>query len=1517
MRAADEAELLQEVCRIAVEQGGYSTAWVGLVRHDQAQSIEPVASAGCHEDFFALIHPSWADNEFGHGPAGLAVRTRKPQTVRDVSTDRRFTRSRQLAAPRGFAANATLPLIVADEVIGVFGMFAGKPQAFDRDELQLLVELADDIAYGYRNLQLQRAQREAQAQLLKMDRARRVVAECHRALARASDEQHLYEQLCRILTGPGGYQATWVGRVEHDARKSITPLAQSGYPPDYFDLAEISWSADTPRGRGPAGKAVRTGIAQQQRNIDIRRGIDAWRASVEDERNPGSALLIPLKESEQVVAVLGVVAGEKDAFDADEVALLEQLAADVAYGRSNLRHREAQRHAEQKVAESERRYHATFDLVPVGINHIEPEGTIVLANRRFEQMLGYGPGELTGRNIRELRLNDDSEYVRRLLALRKQLYEGAIDRFTTEHLYRRKDGVPVWVEVTITLMRDAAGEPLHDVSAVVDITERKRAEQLQRIEHAVARALARAEDAEGGTAAVIRGICSRDQWECGRYYEVDDAAGVLRLAVSWGISDPAIERFISEQGAPEFKPGMGLVGCAWQSGQPIWSEDAQNDPRSLSKHLGVDTWIRSVFAFPVTSGVHCIGVLVLFSRMPREADERVLRAVAAIGSQIGQFRQRKLAEEALRRSEERFRSLTELSSDWYWEQDSEFRFTAVSGGVIQSLAPVLGKTRWEIAGNVLDDAAWAAHKAVLAARQPFRDFEYAREAPDGERQYLSINGRPLFDATGAFVGYRGTGKNITEQRRIADELRRFRASMDMSGDMILILDRATLRYIDANSTACRVLGYSREELLALSAPDIILETREQLERTLSHINDGATISTRRGVFRRKDGSLMPFEATRRVLRSGDQWLLVAIARDITERIASEQALQLSHERLRNQAQQQRLIAEFGRHALANVDLDDVLDHAVRMVATALDAELCDMFELHPDGRALTLKAAVGRPPDWINRHVVPAREGSVASYSLSRIKPLIIEDLEMPDPRYARTALREQGVRSGVQVPIHGPAGPIGLLGAYSRKLHRYTEEDVSFLDSVANILAAAVERKNAEDRLAYLAQFDSLTGLPNRHLFHDRLAQALAQARRKETLMAVLFIDLDRFKLVNDTLGHAAGDALLKQAAARLQQCVRASDTVGRLGGDEFSAILPELAEPGDASVVAQKIIDVLAQPFSLDGHEIYVSASIGITVYPVDGEVAGTLIMNADAAMYRAKEQGRGNYQYFTREMNERALLRMHMESQLRRALEREEFVLHYQPRIELRGGTICGFEALLRWRHPEKGLVGPMEFIPILEETGLIVPVGEWVITQACRQLTAWQQAGLSVPPIAVNLSARQFQQKDLESSVRRILRETGTDPALMQFEITESLLMHDPEGVASTLRGLHESGVKISVDDFGTGYSSLAYLKRFPLDALKIDRAFIRDIATDPEDATITLAIINLAHSLQLEVVAEGVETAAQLDFLAAHGCDEMQGYYFSMPVEAQYCEAMLHQGLRLDRSAARPNQSILRSLPGLV
>jgi diguanylate cyclase (GGDEF)-like protein/PAS domain S-box-containing protein len=454
---------------------------------------------------------------------------------------------------------------------------------------------------------------------------------------------------------------------------------------------------------------------------------------------------------------------------------------------------------------------------------------------------------------------------------------------------------------------------------------------------------------------------------------------------------------------------------------------------------------------------------------------------------------------------------------------------------------------------------------------------------------------------------------------------------------------------------------------------------------------------------------------------------------------------------------------------------------------------------------------------------------------------------------------------------------------------------------SVQVVMRDITERKKANERLNYLAQYDSLTGLPNRSLFRDRLEHSLAQAKRSGRPAAVLYIDLDRFKTVNDTLGHAIGDKLLQQVAERLAQCVRRGDTVGRFGGDEFGMILLDLAKPGDAAVVAQKINDALARPFDLDGHRTFATASIGITLYPGDATDAAALNMNADAAMYRAKELGRNNYQFFTQEMNERAKQRMHMEASMRRALERGEFLLHYQPKVDLASGAICGIEALLRWVQPEKGLVSPAEFIPVLEDTGLIVPVGEWVTREACRQIASWQQAGLEVPPVAVNLSARQFQQKNLVGMMRDILGESGVGAALLQFEITESLLMNDPEGAVRTLLGLKELGVMLSVDDFGTGYSSLAYLKRFPLDALKIDRAFIKDIVTDADDAAITLAIINLAHNLKLKVIAEGVETEAQLNLLALHACDEMQGYYFSRPVPAAELEAMLREGRRLTRS----------------
>lgn len=454
-------------------------------------------------------------------------------------------------------------------------------------------------------------------------------------------------------------------------------------------------------------------------------------------------------------------------------------------------------------------------------------------------------------------------------------------------------------------------------------------------------------------------------------------------------------------------------------------------------------------------------------------------------------------------------------------------------------------------------------------------------------------------------------------------------------------------------------------------------------------------------------------------------------------------------------------------------------------------------------------------------------------------------------------------------------------------------------------------ERKQAEDRLSYIAQFDNLTGLPNRHLFHDRLAQTLAQARRNNAKVGLMFIDLDRFKTINDTLGHAAGDKLLAYAGKCFRKALRTGDIVGRIGGDEYAVVLHDLARPDDARVVAQKIASMLAVPLELGGQRISTSASIGIAIYPSDGESAEVLLQNADTAMYRAKQCGRNNHQFYLPEMNERVVERLELEIRLRSALQREEYVLHYQPKIDLGSGRVCGLEGLLRWNHPERGCIPPARFVPILEDTGLILSVGHWVLHTACQQAKQWQERLPRPVPVAVNLSPRQFHLRNLAQTVQRTLEEAGLEPALLELELTESVLMSDAEDAVRTLHALKDLGVHLTLDDFGTGYSSLAYLKRLPLDKLKIDRTFIQDTSTGRDGDAITVAIINLAHSLKLRVIAEGVETDAQLNFLREHGCDEIQGYYYSAAMPAEECEQVLKE----EPQVPLPHLNVLRVRAG--
>jgi diguanylate cyclase (GGDEF)-like protein/PAS domain S-box-containing protein len=422
--------------------------------------------------------------------------------------------------------------------------------------------------------------------------------------------------------------------------------------------------------------------------------------------------------------------------------------------------------------------------------------------------------------------------------------------------------------------------------------------------------------------------------------------------------------------------------------------------------------------------------------------------------------------------------------------------------------------------------------------------------------------------------------------------------------------------------------------------------------------------------------------------------------------------------------------------------------------------------------------------------------------------------------------------------------------------------------------------------KMAHLAHHDFLTGLPNRVLLTERLAQAIGLARRRCRQVALLFLDLDYFKHINDSLGHAVGDQLLQSVAGRLSGCVRQTDTVCRQGGDEFVILLTEIEQPQDAGRVAEKLLVAFAEPHPIGQHELHVTLSIGISVYPDDGINAETVMQNADTAMYHAKANGRNNYQFFAAGMNSRAVRRLGVETELRRALRQGEFRLYYQPQIDLASGAMTGVEALIRWLDPAFGLTGPSGFVPIAEECGLIVPIGRWVLREACRQVRSWLDAGLHAVPVAVNISAQEFRQAGFVEGVAAILRETGLAPRYLELELTENILMHDTESSARVLAALKAMGVRLAIDDFGTGYSSLGYLKRFPIDTLKIDQSFVRDLATDADDATIVSAVIGMGRNLKQRVIAEGVETDAQLAFLRAQQCDQGQGFLFNHPLPAE-------------------------------
>jgi diguanylate cyclase (GGDEF)-like protein/PAS domain S-box-containing protein len=823
---------------------------------------------------------------------------------------------------------------------------------------------------------------------------------------------------------------------------------------------------------------------------------------------------------------------------------------------------------------------------------------------------------------------------------------------------------------------------------------------------------------------------------------------------------------------------------------------------------------------------------------------------------------RRAAEEALRQSAEKYRTILEHMEEAYFELD-------LTGHLVfcnDALCRILDYRREELTAPSpdpyhLDDALSEQLKEVYRTGQPSTHFEWYARRKDGEKRCLTGSVTLVRDETGNAVGFRGVGRDTTDWKRTEEALReserRFRDLFDNAPVGYHEVD-ALGRYLRVNNTELAILGYTEEELLGQPVWEFIVEEASSEQSFHLKMAGRMPLQPYERTFRRKDGRLLPVLAEDRMLydaTGAPSGLRIAIS-DLTSRKRTEDALRDSEERY-------RLLVELSPDAIvvhSEGELVFVNSAATRLFGARASGDLLGrrvMELVHPE-----------------SEHIVRERERRLT-------------ENRSPVPLLEQKIVRLDGSPVDVEVA----AMPL----MYHDK------------PAVQLVIRDITERKHAEAQIRTLAYHDALTGLPNRLLFNDRLAMALAQAQRRQQRVGVLFVDLDRFKIINDSLGHGFGDRLLQSVAHRIQGSIRDGDTLARLGGDEFTVLVPGVDGPEDVTKVAEKILDVVRSPFELDARELFITTSLGVSVYPEDGTDVEELVKNADTAMYRAKEQGRDNYQLYTPAMNARALERLHMENGLRKALAQNELVVYYQPLVDLRSGRIEAVEALVRWNHPELGLIGPSDFIPLAETTGLIVPIGPWVLRTACEQVRKWQLLGFTDLCVCVNLSMRQFQDPQLAAQIRGALVESGLPPRALELEITESSAMENAEMTMAILADIKALGVKISIDDFGIGYSSLSQLKRLPINTLKIDQSFVRDITTDPDDAAIARAIIAMAHSLKLKVVAEGVETAEQLAFLTQHRCDKIQGFYFSRPLPAAECEPVLDRSLH----AQPPIQSMSR------
>ena len=1103
------------------------------------------------------------------------------------------------------------------------------------------------------------------------------------------------------------------------------------------------------------------------------------------------------------------------------------------------RHRNAlerDRHAE--LSASEQRFRSLAEVALEGIV-FTVDGRIIDINERGANILGATPEAIIGRDAMDFCAPEFRELAMHHIRTNSE------ERYEVIGMRAGNVRFPVEVQGRQTIYQ---GRPVR-VTVMHDLTERRRAEEdLLQIAHGVSASIG--DLFFHSLVAHLAKVLSADYAFVGELLSTGDRIRTVAVYAN-GVRLNNFEYHLA--GTPCAKV-VGHYPCIYPQGV---------QQRFPNDHMLAELNIEAYIGTPLFDSTgRTLGLVSVLFRQPVEQHGRVASTLQIFAARAAAEIERARAEQALRTSEARYRTIVETAQEGIWQIDADHRTTFVN----QTMADMLGYSIESLRGCSLFDFMDVADRGTaMRAIERHRlgtsgQHEFKFRHKNGGELWTLCNAHPLINEDSSYIGVFAMLSDISARKRaelaLSQSESNLRALTENANVGILVNYRGA--HVFANNQLLKMLGYTMEELRMTGVRELVhpQEYDKVIARFRERMQGKSAIPIYETVFLTKDGRDIPVEITAtKTIWQGEPAGLVFL-HDISERRRTEA--------------QMRKLSSAVEHTADSVLITD-RDGVIEYVNPAFERTT-----------GYTRDQVLGQKPDLLKsgKHNAEFYQGLWDTIMAGEV----FSEVFINRHKDGRLYYEEKTI-----TPLKDACGHVSHFIA--------TGKDVT-------------ERAQAQERLRHMAQHDALTGLPNRMLLLDRLKQALVRTRWHRRIVALLFVDLDRFKTINDTLGHETGDVLLQQLAIRFSSSVREGDTVARFGGDEFVILLEDVTHINDIGSVARKVLLALAPPFEIAGRGLYITASIGISMCPNDGEDATALLKNADLAMYRAKEMGKNTYQFYSADMSASAYQRLALESSLRHALERNELCLHYQPIIDVDSGAITGVEALLRWQHPDLGLIMPADFIPLLEETGLIVQAGVWVLDTACAQLHAWHAAGWPRLRMSVNLSPRQFQADDLVTVIQRGLATLRCPADLLEIEITEGVILQHAAATLAILERLRTLGVRLALDDFGTGYSSLSYLRRFPIDTLKIDRSFVHDIPGDQEDSAIVSAIIMLAQSLKLDVIAEGVETEAQRDFLSARGCRRMQGFLFSRPLSAEEMAGLLEASkLKLRAGIYERNDSV--------